>query len=59
MMKEQVLVAQLGKCFPEHSFYNHHISVLHKGRFANAIVYRYKDDRFDLVIKDFNIVRGL
>lgn len=53
MMKEQVLAAQLGKCFPEHSFHNHHISVLHKGRFANAIVYRYKDDRFDLVIKDF------
>jgi hypothetical protein len=28
------------------------ISVLHKGRFANAIFYRYKDDSFDSVIKD-------
>ena len=52
-MKEQVLVSQLSECFPEHSFHSNKVSVLHKGRFANAIVYRYKDDSFDFVIKDF------
>tara|TARA_B110000211_G_scaffold54801_1_gene60799 strand:- start:76 stop:825 length:750 start_codon:yes stop_codon:yes gene_type:complete len=53
-MIENNLLAQLQQKFPEHSFVQHHLSVVHKGRFANAIVYRYKDDKFDLIVKDFS-----
>ncbi|MEL0623640.1 RIO1 family regulatory kinase/ATPase [Marinomonas arenicola] len=52
-MNEQVLISQLSECFPERDFHTDNLIVLHKGRFANAIVYRYKDDQTDLVIKDF------
>ncbi|MEM5480025.1 hypothetical protein WNY97_09365 [Pseudoalteromonas fuliginea] len=53
-MIENDLLAQLQQQFPEHTFVQHRLSVVHKGRFANAIVYRYKDDGFDLIIKDFS-----
>ncbi|MEL0649007.1 RIO1 family regulatory kinase/ATPase [Pseudoalteromonas agarivorans] len=53
-MIENNLLVQLQQEFPEHSFMQHHLSVVHKGRFANAIVYRYKDEKFDLIVKDFS-----
>ncbi|KAA1156287.1 serine/threonine protein kinase [Pseudoalteromonas fuliginea] len=53
-MIENDLLAQLQQQFSEHTFVQHRLSVVHKGRFANAIVYRYKDDGFDLIIKDFS-----
>lgn len=52
-MNEQVLISQLQGCFPERHFHLDNLKVLHKGRFANAIVYRYCDDQSDFVIKDF------
>ncbi|MEL0638102.1 RIO1 family regulatory kinase/ATPase [Marinomonas sp. TI.3.20] len=52
-MNEQKLISQLAERFPQRDFHVDNLSVLHKGRFANAIVYRYKDDHFDFVIKDF------
>jgi len=52
-MNEQRLMSQLCKRFPVQHFRVDNLSVLHRGRFANAVVYRYKDDYFDLVIKDF------
>jgi RIO-like serine/threonine protein kinase len=48
------LLAQLQHKFPKHIFEQQYLSVVHKGRFANAIVYRYKDDKFDLIVKDFS-----
>lgn len=53
-MIENNLLVQLQQKFPEHTFMQHHLSVVHKGRFANAIVYRYKDNEFDLIVKDFS-----
>lgn len=48
------VIAALQKQFPSRSFSQEKISVLHKGRFANAIVFRYRDDNLDLVIKDYS-----
>ncbi|XQF92312.1 hypothetical protein ACOBV9_13510 [Pseudoalteromonas espejiana] len=53
-MIENTLLAQLQQQFIEHEFMQQHLSVVHKGRFANAIVYRYQDDKFDLIVKDFS-----
>jgi tRNA A-37 threonylcarbamoyl transferase component Bud32 len=53
-MIENKLLSQLQQQFPEHVFMQQYLSVVHKGRFANAIVYRYKDDTFDLIVKDFS-----
>ena len=53
-MIENNLLVQLQQQYPEHTFMQHHLSVVHKGRFANAIVYRYKDNEFDLIVKDFS-----
>lgn len=53
-MIENNLLAQLQQQFVEHEFMQQHLSVVHKGRFANAIVYRYQDDKFDLIVKDFS-----
>lgn len=52
-MFESSLLAQLQAQFPSHQFSREGLSVLHTGRFANAIVYRYKDAQHDLIIKDF------
>ncbi len=37
-----------------HDFNQEHLQILHEGRFANAVVYRYQDDSYNLVIKDFS-----
>lgn len=50
---QQVLLSQLHARFPEHEFFLENFSVIHTGRFANAVVYRYQDEIFDFVIKDF------
>jgi len=34
-----------------------HLQILHRGRFANAIVFRYRDKHHDLVIKDYSHCR--
>lgn len=52
-MSEQTILKQLQQHFPEHGFAADQLAVLHKGRFANAVVYRYHDEQLDLVIKDF------
>lgn len=48
------VVAALQNHFPTLALSSEHLSVLHKGRFANAIVFRYQDENLDLVIKDYN-----
>lgn len=52
-LKSRVLTA-LARQFPDRSFAYDKLTVMHKGRFANAIVFRYCDDGLDLVIKDFS-----
>ncbi|WP_115719721.1 RIO1 family regulatory kinase/ATPase domain-containing protein [Gallaecimonas mangrovi] len=52
-LKSRVLTALAGH-FPDKSFSFDNLKVLHKGRFANAVVLRYQDDDLDLVIKDFS-----
>lgn len=52
-MIESTILTQLQSQFPDHQFTINNLHVVHKGRFANAIVYRYKNDGIDLVIKDF------
>lgn len=47
------VVAALQARFPSLYLSTENISILHKGRFANAIVFRYQDDDLDLVIKDY------
>ncbi|HEA15968.1 MAG TPA: serine/threonine protein kinase [Pseudoalteromonas prydzensis] len=52
-MIEATLLHQLQQQFPDHQFTVNNLKVMHRGRFANAIVYRYTDLQLDLVIKDF------
>lgn len=52
-LKSRVLTA-LASRFSDKSFAYDKLEVMHKGRFANAIVMRYRDDDLDLVIKDFS-----
>ena len=52
-MIEATLLMQLQQQFPEHQFVADNLKVVHTGRFANAIVYRYTDQQLDLMIKDF------
>lgn len=47
-------VAALQTQFPSLTLSTENISVLHKGRFANAIVFRYRDKNLDVVIKDYS-----
>src|SRR5690606_40927621 len=47
-------VAALQTQFPSLTLSTENISVLHKGRFANAIVFRYRDENLDVVIKDYS-----
>lgn len=47
------VVAALQEHFPTLAPSIDNLSVLHKGRFANAIVFRYKDETLDLVVKDY------
>lgn len=51
---QQHVVQLLAQRFPDHQFSVQCLQVLHQGRFANAMVYRYHDDQYDLVIKDFS-----
>ncbi len=53
-MSNTQLLEQLRGHFPSHKFAAEHLHQLHKGRFANAIVYRYQHDNLDIVIKDFH-----
>lgn len=53
-MSDQNVLNQLRQQFPQHEFAPAKLQIMHKGRFANAIVYRYHDDKRDLVIKDFH-----
>ncbi|EKE82069.1 RIO1 family regulatory kinase/ATPase [Idiomarina xiamenensis] len=52
-MATTTLLQQLNSQFPQHQFSAENLTVVHKGRFANAIVFRYHDEQFDLIIKDF------
>lgn len=52
-LKSRVLEA-LQRRFPEAHLSPDNLSVLHKGRFANAIVFRYHDEHLDLVVKDYS-----
>src|SRR5690606_23148861 len=47
-------VAALQTQVPSLTLSTENISVLHQGRFANAIVFRYKDENLDVVIKDYS-----
>lgn len=47
------VVAALQSHLPSITLSTDNISVLHRGRFANAIVFRYRDENLDLVIKDY------
>ncbi|MFK3978705.1 hypothetical protein [Shewanella vesiculosa] len=53
-MKKNHILAQLRKQFAVHKFIADNLTIIHQGRFANAIVYRYHDGQYDLVIKDFS-----
>lgn len=56
------VTATLNKSMPEHFFHKDHISVVHQGRFANALLFRYRDKSHDLIIKDYShcprIIKG-
>lgn len=53
ILKSRVLAA-LRRRFPDTLLSPDKLAVLHKGRFANAIVFRYRDQDLDLVIKDYS-----
>lgn len=48
------VAAALRKNFSPHPFSVENLTVIHQGRFANAIVFRYRDNDYDLVIKDYS-----
>lgn len=50
----QAIIESLAAAIPGHDFKQEHLQILHEGRFANAVVYRYQDDQYNLVIKDFS-----
>lgn len=49
----QAIIHSLAAAIPTHPFKHEHLRVLHEGRFANAVVYHYQDNEYNLVIKDF------
>lgn len=53
ILKSRVLTA-LQRRFPDTPLSADRLTILHKGRFANAIVFRYHDQHHDLVIKDYS-----
>lgn len=53
MSLEQKILAELAAQFPSHSFAPESLRVQHRGRMANALVFRYYDTEYDLTIKDF------
>lgn len=56
------VTASLNQSLPGHSFNKDHITVVHQGRFANALIFRYRDKLHDLAIKDYShcprIIKG-
>lgn len=40
--------------FPWHGFDPGRVALIHRGWFANAIIFRYRDQAYDLAIKDFS-----
>lgn len=48
------VIERLKENFPAHKFSKDKLSVIHRGRFANAILLRYRSDDFDMVIKDYS-----
>lgn len=48
------VVTALREYFPDRFFSTDKLTVLHQGRFANAIVFHYQDDDQSLVIKDYS-----
>lgn len=48
------VTAALQRYFPSHVFLANKLTVLHQGRFANAILFHYRDEAYDLVIKDYS-----
>lgn len=50
----QAVINSLAAAIPEHAFKQECLQVLHEGRFANAVVYLYQDECYQLVIKDFS-----
>jgi len=50
----QLILNSLAAAIPGHVFEQDYLQILHEGRFANAVVYRYKDEKYNLVIKDFS-----
>lgn len=47
-------VTALQERFPSYSLSLDNITLMHKGRFANALVFRYQDEHLDVVIKDYS-----
>ena len=50
----EAILALLRKNFPDEVFSAEGLSLMHRGRFANALVFRYRDGKRDWVIKDFS-----
>ena len=55
----QAILRALSAHIPGHTFSAGSLSVLHEGRFANAIVYLYQDEHYQLIIKDFSSLQWL
>lgn len=54
-MKSRTVVLQaLQLYFDEDTFIPNSLKILHRGRYANAIIYHYRDENHDLSIKDFS-----
>lgn len=54
MSPEKQILYYLAERFPAHRIAGDCLTLLHKGRFANALVFRYNDGRLNLAIKDFS-----
>lgn len=48
------VVTALREHLPSRVFSADKLTILHQGRFANAIIFRYRDDSQDIVIKDYS-----
>ncbi|MDR2981486.1 MAG: hypothetical protein LBV12_04475 [Puniceicoccales bacterium] len=53
MTPEEYILQGLAAQFPDRKFSPDNLKLKHKGRFANALVFRYQDGDLDLTIKDF------
>lgn len=51
---ERQVLEDLADQFPERDIRGGNLSVLHRGKFANAVVYRFRHEELDCVIKDFS-----